>query len=301
MHFPTSFDTTIDQKKPTPSPLNPSNSTPRTLKTSNLNIFPSLNPMGAFYKQRNTTVSLSARQGHSDLNDPDPSKKIKSNNGYDLCTKENKMKEYDESSIDKDGFRVPRLPKNYKSKHKGRSKAFWEDKLSTYDESLTHITEEGKRVSIDIMKDLKEARSSFMGQKQNKKKIQDTPQISKKKETNRERKTRLKASRQSTKPKMQENAPKEHFENFNPNYYPDFFSSLYYDQIHLDYYSGLLKQNIELLSYACHHHSARISQSCHDFIKFKMKSDYFDIVQADTDEDEDNNIKEESLKEEISC
>jgi len=92
-----------------------------TFKTSNPQIFPSLNPMGALYKQRKVVHPNPLVHEHSDA--PELVKKVKLNSGveerttlaqniHNGFTQQQRVGEV----LDKDGFRTPKLPKRLENK-----------------------------------------------------------------------------------------------------------------------------------------------------------------------------------------
>jgi len=94
-----------------------------SFKTSNSKIFPSLNPLGSFYKQRKTTIvhPNPSLQGHSE-----PTQLVKKqrlNNGLEEVVKQQAPEKpqgrvpVQSGQIDKDGFRIPQLPKRLQKKN----------------------------------------------------------------------------------------------------------------------------------------------------------------------------------------
>lgn len=94
-----------------------------SFKTSNSKIFPSLNPLGSFYKQRKTAIvhPNPSLQGHSESSEP--VKKQRLNNGLEEIVKQQAPQKpqgrapVQSGQIDKDGFRIPQLPKRLQKKN----------------------------------------------------------------------------------------------------------------------------------------------------------------------------------------
>lgn len=93
-----------------------------SFKTTNTKIFPSLNPLGSFYKQRKTTIAHPnpSFQGHSET--LQPVKKQRMNSGIEAVAAQTIQAPQGRGSVqpqcqvDKDGFRIPQLPKRLMQK-----------------------------------------------------------------------------------------------------------------------------------------------------------------------------------------
>ena len=79
-----------------------------SFKTSNPQIFPSLNPMGALYQQRKVVHPNPMAQDHS--SEPETTKKLKLNVGAEAKINKSSVCDAKAENLDKDGFRMPKLP-----------------------------------------------------------------------------------------------------------------------------------------------------------------------------------------------
>jgi len=86
-----------------------------TFKTSNPQIFPSLNPLGALYKQRKVVHPNPLVHEHSDA--LEPVKKVKLNSGVEERASTT-FTQPQRENLDKDGFRTPKLPKRLTAQNK---------------------------------------------------------------------------------------------------------------------------------------------------------------------------------------
>jgi len=93
-------------------------------KTSNPQIFPSLNPMGALYKQRKVSRPNPVVQEEEQCELAEPVKKLRCNTGSEKIlpptgyTKAEPSRR--EENTDKDGFRIPKLPRRLLNKNKAQ-------------------------------------------------------------------------------------------------------------------------------------------------------------------------------------
>jgi len=250
-------------------------------KTSNPNIFPSLNPMGSFYKQHKTVRSPPI---HQDV--VEPVKKQKLNNGLEeviikqnseLCTmKKNEECRHIGSWVDKDGFSLPKLPKRLNAQNKAK------ESLET---SKAKSFEEVKAVSLDslvmpdcVMKDFKEIRQNLMNMDQ-------------RKEQTKTRKTQKlsKTQKETQKSVLEARNQEKLSQALNPA-----FLATFYEKLRLDYYVLFLKQNIQRISLM----QENMRNQCYQFpsqnMGHKMTSNYID-------HSIDERIPEEGLKQEIEC
>jgi hypothetical protein len=107
MYFPTTSSTQSANKSA-------HNTKETTFKTSNPQIFPSLNPLGALYKQRKVVHPNPLVHEHSDA--PELVKKVKLTSGVQerVSVPNNgftQQPQQPREDVDKDGFRMPKLPK----------------------------------------------------------------------------------------------------------------------------------------------------------------------------------------------
>lgn len=114
MFFPSTSSVQTNNK----SAQGVSNNKETTFKTSNPQIFPSLNPLGALYKQRKVVHPNPLLHEHSDA--PEPVKKVKLNNGVEerAAILNSGYTHQQTENVDKDGFRLPKLPKRLEAQSK---------------------------------------------------------------------------------------------------------------------------------------------------------------------------------------
>lgn len=95
-------------------------------KTSNPQIFPSLNPMGALYKQRKVVRPnpvVQEEEEQQQCQTFEPVKKLRSNNGSEkLVPPTGYTISPREENLDQDGFRIPKLPRRLANKNKTHAK-----------------------------------------------------------------------------------------------------------------------------------------------------------------------------------
>jgi len=144
-----------------------SEETENTFKTTNNKIFPSLNPLGSFYKQRKTTMvhPNPSFQGHNEA--PQPVKKQRLNNGIEGTTAQapqgrGSVQPFSQSQVDKDGFRIPQLPKRLLQK-KSEKKAV-EQKVSQKraQKPQKKAVEEPLAIKDDFMKGFRDLQLSLV-------------------------------------------------------------------------------------------------------------------------------------------
>jgi len=138
-----------------------------TFKTTNTKIFPSLNPLGSFYKQRKTTIAHPnpSFQGHNEV--PQPVKKQRLNNGTEGATVQApqgrcSVQPVSQSQVDKDGFRIPQLPKRLLLKKSEKKAAEQKVSQKRVQKPQKKAAEEPLAVKDDFMKGFRDLQLSLV-------------------------------------------------------------------------------------------------------------------------------------------
>jgi len=136
------------------------------LRTSNPDVFPSLNPLGSFYKQRKFMETTPISKLEAEIFESE--KKVKLNNGYSLNIQNRKdeknhyeisdendeFKSIEEYLVDKDNFRIPKIPKRFYLRNRHLNQGKIQDKVLNKDVKNTKINKDSLSFSNNIFNEM---------------------------------------------------------------------------------------------------------------------------------------------------